>query len=110
MTPDQALKSHRAFINAAGEDIVVRRYGDDAPTEATTRARVMGYLPNQIVGSVTAGDRRVIALVDTLAAMLPLTRKDKLVIRGREVAIKAVDDSTRRIGGTLIALEIQADG
>ena len=52
----------------------------------------------------------MIALVDTLSAILPLTNDDKLVIRGAEVAILAVDDETRRIHGTLIALEIQVRG
>jgi hypothetical protein len=31
-------------------------------------------------------------------------------VRGKVKRIKAVDDNTRRIGGTLIALEIQAGG
>jgi hypothetical protein len=56
------------------------------------------------------GDRRVIALVDTLSSILPVTISDKCVVRGKELAIKAVDDNTRRIGGTLIALELQVGG
>jgi hypothetical protein len=70
----------------------------------------MGYQPKELIGAIVQGDRKVIALIDALGALLPLTTTDKLVIRGREVAIKAVDDNTRRIGGTLIALEIQAAG
>jgi hypothetical protein len=108
------LASHRAFINEIGEDIIVRRYTGVAPNrvahDTTTRARVMGYQPKELIGAIVQGDRKVIALIDALGALLPLTTTDKLVIRGREVAIKAVDDNTRRIGGTLIALEIQAAG
>jgi hypothetical protein len=78
--------------------------------EVAVLARVLSYQPHEIVGSVVQGDRRVIALVDALGALLPLTTADKLVIRGREVAIKAVDDNTRRVAGTLIALELQVQG
>lgn len=114
MTADEALAQHRDWLNEIGEDIVVRRYSGAGPTRAntdvTTRARVMGYQPQDLVGSIVQGDRRVIALADSLGVLLPLTTADKLVIRGREVAIKSVDDNTRRIAGVLVALEIQAAG
>jgi hypothetical protein len=114
MTPAEAIASHQKFIAELGETILVRRYSGTGAArtkvDVATTARVMGYAPRDLVGSITQGDRRVIALADTLAALLPLTNSDKLVIRGREVAIKAVDDNTRRIAGTLIALEIQAAG
>lgn len=114
MTPDQALASHRAFINAIGEPVTVRRYSGvgalRTPVDTATRARVVGFTPAELVGSIVQGDRKIIMLVDTLAAVLPLTTSDQLVIRGREVSIKAVDDNTRRIGGVLIALEIHAAG
>jgi hypothetical protein len=42
--------------------------------------------------------------------LLPITTNDKIVIRGKELAIKAVDDNTRRIGTTLIALTLQVGG
>jgi hypothetical protein len=41
---------------------------------------------------------------------LPITSTDKIVLRGKELQIIAVDDSTRRVKGVLIALEIQARG
>lgn len=114
MTPDQALASHRQFINEIGEDIIVRRWsgpsGSRTHVDITTRARVMAYQPREISGSISVGDQKVIALVDTLGSLLPLTNADKLVVRGRELAIKAIDDNTRRIAGILIALEIQAVG
>ena len=124
MTPAAALDMHRRFLLKVGEDIVIRRYtGTGTPrpkVEATIRARVMGYEPKELVGSIVQGDRKIIALVDpsaavpagmvALSALLPLTTNDKAVVRGKELAIKAVDDNTRRIAGTLIALEIQAAG
>lgn len=114
MTPAVALDSHRRFLAEGGEDIIVRRWsgpsGARVATDVTALARVMGYLSREIVGPVLVGDRKVIMLVDTLGALLPLTTADKLMIRGREVAIKAVDDNTRRVQGVLIALEIQVAG
>lgn len=102
------------MINEIGEDIIVRRFtgsGNPRPkTDITTRARIVGYQPAQLIGPIVSGDRKVIALVDSLEALLPITTTDKLVIRGKEVVIKAVDDNTRRVGGVLIALEMQVGG
>ncbi len=114
MTPAQALASHRKFINAIGEQVFVRRYSGvghlRTPVDTAAQARVMGFTPKELVGSIVQGDRKVIMLVDTLGAVLPITTFDQLVIRGREVSIKSVDDNTRRIAGVLIALEIHAAG
>lgn len=124
MSPEAALVMHRAFINEIGEDIIIRRYtGTGTPRpkkEATIRARVVGYSPNELVGSIVQGDRKIIALVDPLASvpegqfalstLLPLTTNDKVVVRNKELAILGVDDNTRRIAGALIAIELQARG
>jgi hypothetical protein len=125
LTPAESLASHRAFMAELGETVLVRRYSGAgaarSKVEASILARVMGYAPKDLVGTIVQGDRRVIALNDpaavvpagkvALASLLPLNdATDKLVIRGREAAIKAVDDNTRRIAGVLIALEIQAAG
>lgn len=106
MTPAEAIASYRRVMNRVGETIYVKR----GLVSTATTARVMNYDPSQLIGPVTQGDRKVIALVDTLTSLLPLTVNDKLIVRGKTLAIKAVDDSTRRVGGTLIALEIQAGG
>lgn len=114
MTPADSLAQHRAFLAELGEDVVVRRYAGAGParvpTDVTTRARVMGYRAAELVGPIVQGDVKVIALADMLAALLPLRTTDFLVIRGVEKRIMAIDDNTRRIAGTLIALEIQARG
>lgn len=114
ITAAEALEDYRASFARVGEDVIVRRFtGSGTPrpkTDTTTRARVTGYQPNELIGSIVQGDRKIIALVDTLSGILPITTADKLVVRGKELAIKGVDDSTRRIGGTLIALEIQVGG
>lgn len=113
-TPAEWLASHRAFISEVGEDVIVRRYAGTGaarvPTDVVTKARVMGYAPTQIVGAVVQGDRKLVMLIDTLSALLPLTTDDKVVIRGIETAIMSVDDSTRRPGGTLVALDLVVRG
>jgi hypothetical protein len=103
----------------------VRRYAGKGVSRAVTAeasalARVAMYKPEQLVGGIVQGDRKVIVLNDpaatvasgqvALATMLPLSNDDKLVISGREVAIQGVDDQTRRIQGVLVALEIQVRG
>lgn len=114
MTPSEALESHRRVLNDVGRDIIVRRWSGPSDarvhTDVTTRARVIGYAPEKVVGAVEVGDRKVIALVDSLSSMLPLLDSDKVVIDGVEFGIRFVDDQTRRIAGTLIALEIQIAG
>lgn len=126
MTPSQALASHRRLIAGAGSGaILVRRYAGKGVSravvaEASVLARIATYKPEQLVGGIIQGDRKVIALNDPAAAvpsgkvalstMLPLSNDDKLVISGREVAIQGVDDQTRRIQDVLIALEIQVRG
>jgi hypothetical protein len=106
-----ALAQHRAFINEIGEDIAIRRYAEDGTyTDTTTKARVIGAEVEEFTGSMTQKRSKVIALVDTLASILPLVPTDKAVIGGREFAIEGIDDNTRRIGGTLVALEFQVIG
>jgi hypothetical protein len=104
----------RAMVDEIGEDVVFRRFtGSGTPrpkTDVTAKARVMGYKASELVGPIVQGDRRVIAMAEDIATLLPITTNDKVVVRGRELAIKAVDDNTRRIGGTLIALDIQVGG
>jgi hypothetical protein len=111
MNAAEAIEQHRSFLAEIGEDVIVRRYAADrSNTDIPVKARVVGYQPGELVGAIVQGDRRVIMLAEPLTGLLPLTNADKLVIRGDEVAIKGVDDSTRRIGGTLVALEIHVEG
>jgi hypothetical protein len=103
ITAAQAKLDYAAALTRVGEDVVVRRFtGSGTPrphTDTTTRARIVDFLPSELVGPVVQGDRKVIALAEPLAGILPLTTNDKLVVRGKELAIKAVDDNTRRIEG-----------
>lgn len=118
MSPEQARSMHRRAIDASGETIVIRRYtgkGPDRPRfDTEVRARVMGYEMDAVVGSIQQGDRKVIVLAGDLEdaqfafPIVPLS--DKAVVRGKELTIKAVDDSTRRVQGVLVAYELQVGG
>ncbi len=117
MNAAAARASHRRMITEVGETIKIRRYSGTGNARTSTDyevlARVMGYQPHELVGGIVQGDRKLIVLADDLEASeltLPVLKTDKAVVRGKELAIQGVDDSTRRIGGTLIAYEITARG
>lgn len=97
--------------------VSVRRYSGSGPgrssVTADARARVTGYAPGEIVETVQQGDRRVILYADDLigsAVSPPIRGSDKIVVRGKELQVIAVDDSTRRVQDVLIAYELQVRG
>lgn len=117
MTPDTVKDTYRRMIEAHGELVLIRRYtggGSSRPKfDASVRARVSGYAPEELTGSVQQGDRKIIVLTQDLIDRqfaIPILASDKVVVRGKELAIIAPDDSTRRIGNVLIAYELTARG
>lgn len=117
MTPEETKQSYIRALNAAGETISIRRYSGPGvgrvATDTPVRARVVGYVPNELTATIQQGDRRIIVLVEDLVTAgfpLPVTPTDKVMLRGTMISIVSVDDSTRRIQGILIAYEIQARG
>lgn len=118
MTPDQARSMYRRFLQTTGERISFRRYtgtglSRTSPIYDPVLARVAGYATNELIGGILEGDRNVIVLADDVAACgltLPPLVTDKIVVRGKELAIVALDDSKRRIAGVLIAYEIRVRG
>lgn len=116
MTPEAARQSYKRTLRQF-ETVTVRRYhGTGSPRaafESGCSARVLSYQPSEIVGPIVEGDKRVIMLAEDLESgdiMLPLLTTDKIVIRGKEHAIKAIDDNTRRFGDTLCAYDLQVEG
>lgn len=115
MTPEAAKSMYGRMLD--GETILVRRYTGAGPNrprfDVQMRAQVGGYQPRDFIGTIVQGDRKVIAFADDLIGAglsLPITTNDKIIVRGKELAIIAVDDSTRRINGVLIAYEMQVRG
>ncbi len=112
MTPGEALAAYRTSIAVTGESITLRTFtGTGAARTAadiTVRARVRGYAPAELVGGITQGDREIIVLA---ADVTTAPKKgDQVIVRGRALTIEAVDDSTRRLAGVLMAYVLTARG
>ena len=114
MTVTQIATDYAAAFSRWAEDVQVRRYSGTGVTRTSAdtpgRARVTGFAPSELIAGIVQGDRKVILKVDAaIAAILPLTTADKIVVRGRECGIKAVDNNTRRVGvSNLFAVDIVA--
>lgn len=118
MTPAEVKEIYRQVIGEFGEAVSLRRYSgtgnNRTATDYPVGARVTEYRPDELIGGIVQGDRLVIVLAADVAStgfQLPfVATADKLVVRGRELAIKAIDDNTRRIAGEIVAYEIRAGG
>lgn len=116
MSSDSIRASYRRAMNDVGETVTIRRYTGTGPNrprfDADVMARVTDYEPHEIVGSIAQGDRKLIVLAEDLIAaqVADLRKGDKVVVRGKELNIEAVDDNTRRAAGVLIAYELQVRG
>lgn len=113
MTPGQARDTYKRMIAALGETVTFRRIGTPN-VDKDIRCRVTGYQPDQVVGAIQQGDRRLVALAEDVEGSgfpTPIRERfDKVILRGHETTIQAVDDSTRRVAGTLIAYELRIRG
>ena len=108
----EGLDVYADYVDREGEVVVVRRAGTP-PSEANARARVTGYSPKELAAGMRQGDRRVLLLASDIEAASwpgPLVQTDRIIVRGQSLAIRALDDSTHRFGGTLYAYEIVAGG
>jgi hypothetical protein len=105
------------YARTLKETVAIRRYTGAGPNrpffDYPARARVRGYVPEEMVGTIIQGDRKAIVYAPDLVDggfPFPVTNNDKLIERGKELAILAADQSTRRDDDVLIAIEIQARG
>lgn len=118
MGPTETSSAYRAALAQSHETVVLRRVASGNKVVAESRpllARVTGYRPDELVAGIQQGDLRVLLLADDVAASgfpLPLQQAgaDRIVLRGRAATPQAIDDSTRRVAGVLIAYEIRVRG
>ena len=115
MSPAEIKAAYLDALTEVGELVAIRTYIGITETysDATVRARVVDLSPDQLVGPIVQGDRKLIVLAaDVIAAGIELTATQncKAVVRGKELQIKAVDDNTRRVAGELIAYELVVGG
>lgn len=117
MTPEEVKEIYRRYMDEVGEEVIIRRYFGTGSNrnkfEVKVRARVVGFGPEELVGTIQQGDRKVIVLVEDLENFqfpLPLVKNDKCQVRGKELNIETPDENTRRIQGELVAYELQIRG
>ena len=123
-TPAEIQGDYFSILGDVGEEVLIRRYTSSGTNrtkmDIPVRARVTGYVRHELVGTMQQGDRLAICLAEDLTKpttdsppqtlTLPVTTADKIIVRGKELQIIAMDDSTRRVHGELIAIEITARG
>lgn len=111
-------------IGTVGEIVGLRRETADSTIEVgNLRARVTGFRPEELASGVDQGARKVILLAEDVERAVALglwpateggapaiVKNDRIVVRGAPLNVEAVDDSTRRLGGVLMAYEITATG
>jgi hypothetical protein len=113
MTADE-IKAH--YAAELQETIIVRRYtgaGANRPHfDAAARGKAWGYSVKELVGTVQQGDTRVLVFTDDLIAKgfsLPLTSSDKVVVKGRELAI--INPAVKKApDGKVVVNDLQARG
>jgi hypothetical protein len=106
----------RMYKRKCLHDIIVRRYAGANASRTKIDYNCKGharlYAAQELVGPITQGDERVIALADDLedaGFVFPLKTSDKVICGARELSI-VTSGERRALDGTLIALEIQARG
>lgn len=112
MKPADVIADYRAVLAEVGETVTVSRTNPPplAPTDVQALARVTGYTLDELQPGVEQGRRKVVLLAEDVTFDPPLRAGDKVTVRGTVLNIDSVDDNTRRVGGTLIAYELQASG
>jgi hypothetical protein len=111
-----AAQIRSAYARNLSETIGVRRYtgaGSARPRfDVYVRGKATPYAAHELIGTITQGDTKVFLLVQDIITgqmALPITTNDKVVVKGRELAI--INPAERKApDGTLIAYEIQARG
>lgn len=107
-----------AYANALKDRVTVRRYhgagaGKTRFDAEDVPARVAGYAPEEIAGSIQQGDQRVILDAAALEARqwpAPPRTGDRIIIGNQDTTVQFCDPNTRKIGQTIIAYECQCRG
>jgi len=103
----------QAAIDVVGEIVTLRRLTGplQIPFDVTTRAVVVGFQPDELVGGIIQGDKRVIMGPRDLTVRQwpqPPRKGDQIIIRGRINTIEGVDDVS--LGGVTVRYNILVRG
>jgi hypothetical protein len=113
VTADEARRMWRDLVDAYGGEITLRRVSP--LINATVRARATGFEPEELVGGISQGQRKVIILAeDVEAAEFPTPIRarssDRVIVNGEIMMIDVVDKDTARLGDVQLAYIITATG
>lgn len=114
MTPETARAALRRQLAAHGEPVTITRgFGGESPTTvAGIRVRIMDHTSDHLAGGVHQGERKAIVSAEDIAATVlgaPLIN-DRIGWNGKNLVVKAVDEATRRVAGTVIGYELKVAG
>ncbi|MBI1621498.1 hypothetical protein IOD40_12595 [Aquamicrobium sp. cd-1] len=105
---------YREMLRDGGEVVTLKRIVPNQPeqTLATVSARIKGYRPEEVVGSIQAGNRKAILLAEDLKDVSPpIQKNDRLVLAsGGVLTVVTVDSSTHKYGTTVLAYVCQVSG
>lgn len=123
MTPAEMISSLDRALAQYGEDVTLRRStwveGVATHMDAGIRAKVTGYLPDELVGGIVQGDRKVILSPTGIAAeawpaadatvdeRMPQVG-DVVISAGR--AYRVMAPNPLRAGGEVVRIELQVRG
>jgi hypothetical protein len=116
LTPERIVADYDDAFSRRSEPIEIERQTGTAPKSSfrvPCRARVKGYRPDVLVGTVTQGEITIRALLKDLIDNrfpLPVVVSDKVWVRGSQRTINSVDNNTGRDGTTQIYVKITAVG
>lgn len=101
------------LLAAYGEAVTLRRVSP--LVEAQILGRVTSPTPEELAAGISQSTRKVLVLaedVELSAFPVPIRTgsTDRIVVRGKALMVETVDDSTVRIGNTLVAYLITATG
>jgi hypothetical protein len=113
-----AAEIKAAYREALQQRVTVRRYtgaGANRPRfdAEDIRANARAFGSDELIGGIVQGDTKVILLVEDIIAAqmrLPLTTADKIVTKGRELAIQTTPKERKALDGTLVAYELHCRG
>ncbi|WP_454917312.1 hypothetical protein [Xanthobacter sediminis] len=118
MTPAAAIAALNRQLRLHGQDVVLRRYivvsGVRTPVDATVRASVRDFRPDELAGGIVQGDTQVVLSPSgIIAAAWPGPQDwprigDRVEIDGRERAVQAAP--VVRMAGTVVRINMQVRG
>jgi hypothetical protein len=111
--PDPRITTVFDAVNRIGQTVTVRRLSgtQQIPLDVVVRAVVRGYGPDELLGGVQQGDRRVILTQHEMEQgqwCWPVKVQDRVIIDGRTTTVQSVE--TRKIGNDIAMYVLQVRG